>query len=335
MLSMNLMPSAPTWDPVVHDPRPASEVSSPANGAVAVAEVPPGLRCQLTHAPLEDAVLAEDGYTYNRQAWQAHVQAHPHGLLSPVTHQRVLPTVMPNRHLKNIVAEWHAWHAAQPPHARSFDMEGWVEDFVTKEVMQKPVALPDGMVCDEETARLHIFNHPQHPGRSMLDQRMTFNPQQKMLRDLNVLQLSEAVLGHAPGTLSRSYVLPSIAAMLPRTAPAADPGAQPQAAPGPAPLAIQAANPARRGRGAVQVLVGALTGCVMVAPLGLAIAAETGAFDALLTTKQARNLGVYAYLATAPWAATVLLIVYCAGCLGQRRRQVRQAAGAPAGANAV
>ena len=347
MTSTNPMPSAPSWNPAAHDAQRASGASGPANIEASMAQAPSGLRCQLTQAPLEDAVLAEDGYTYNRPAWQAHVQAHPRVLLSPVTHQLVSPGVVPNRHLKNIVAEWRAWHAAQPPHAQPFDMEGWVEDFVTKEVMREPVALPDGMVCDKETARLHIFKHPQHPGRSMLDQRVTFDPQQKMLRDLNVLQLSEAVLGYEPGTLSRVYVLPSIASMLPRTTPsmaavgggafvgAVGGGVQPPAAPGPAALAVQAPNPHNpRPNCARGVWLGLIAGAA-VAPLIVGLAAECGVFDAAIGANRGKSLGVFLLFLTAPWAAAMFAITSSAGCLDQRRNRPRRAAAAPVGAAAV
>ena len=189
-----MTPSASMSRAVPESPPTDAELASKAASSpagCATPQVPSGLRCKLTEALLEDAVLAEDGHSYNRSAWLAYTAAHPHALVSPATMQPVSARAVPNRHLKTLASEWRTWHAAQPPHAQPFDMSDWVEDNLKGEVMQQPVALPDGMVCDLSTARDLIFANPQHPGRSLVDATVTFNASQKVLRDLNVLELSE------------------------------------------------------------------------------------------------------------------------------------------------
>ena len=265
--------------------------SAPAASSTAVGgDVPAGLRCKITGAILQDAVLAEDGYTYNQSAWQAHVQQHPHTLRSPVTHQPVSALAVPNRNLKTIAAEWNIWQAAQPPHAEVFDMERWIEDPFTREVMREPVVLPDGMVCDKETARKDVFNHALHPGRSFLDENFTFDREQKLLRDLNLLELSEAVLGCAPGTLPRTYVIPTIASMLPRPAlhisAASGGNLAPRAVAG-VPQAPQqnAAGPVKRA-----VITGAWLG-VALTSLATGVSAASGALDKPMGREHARDFG--------------------------------------------
>ena len=280
-----MTPSVPNHRAVLETPPTDAEASpslASSPGQQATPPVPSGLRCKLTQALLDDAVLAEDGHSYNQQAWLAYTAAHPHALVSPATMQPVSACVVPNRHLKTLASEWRAWHAAQPPHARPFGLSDWVEDNLKGEVMQQPVALPDGMVCDLSTARDLIFGNPQHPGRSLVDETVTFTASQKVLRDLNVLELSEAVLGHPPGTLPRTYVVPTIAAMLgsrvtPLNMQVPGPAAGPPVLGAPVVQPLQRRQDARVVQGVAGVLAAAYVG-VAVAPLFIGVGLAEGAW---------------------------------------------------------
>ena len=292
--------------------------------------VPAGLRCKLSQRLLEDdAVLAGDGYTYSKSAWDTYTRAHPHALKSPVTHQPVSAAVVPSRHIKTVAAEWRAWHDASPAPTLPFDMVKWVKDF-DWEVMRQPVLLPDGVICDLETARSMIFNNTVHPGRSWVNREVTFDASQKLLRDLNTLELAEEAMGVPKGAWPRTYVVPSIASMLPRSPQAlgATLGTDlPQE--GPRALAHhaleQSVAPARRQTqhvirderyGTHALLVGVGFG-VALAPLVTGVAAYLGAFDGVMEDKKARMMSVILCVGTLPW---VMGLACLAVCLGRRPR---------------
>ena len=174
-------------------------------------DIPPGLRCKLSGERLVNPVLARDGYSYERAHWDRWVEHHPHDLRSPVTGAPVSPTVVEQRHLRA---------AAQEQALGRTDLAPWVRDIATLEAMRQPVRMPDGLVCDAASVQPLMFSAARR-GRSLLDPNRQFSSHEKIVPDLNLLELSEAVQGCTPYALPRCYVVPCMAALL-RSAPLSD-----------------------------------------------------------------------------------------------------------------
>eukprot|EP00873_Tetraselmis_striata_P035808 jgi/Tetstr1/456072/TSEL_042842.t1 len=88
---------------------PAQSDARPAAGPTAL-DMEEWLICPITQDIMADPVLAEDGYTYEREAIAAHFRRRA---VSPMTNLPIGTTVFPNRIVKSMVEEWPPRKLAQ------------------------------------------------------------------------------------------------------------------------------------------------------------------------------------------------------------------------------
>lgn len=64
--------------------------------------LPRSIFCPIAHVPMQDPVIASDGFSYERKALARWLQEHD---TSPITNRRMPNTVLPNHSLRHTIAE--------------------------------------------------------------------------------------------------------------------------------------------------------------------------------------------------------------------------------------
>jgi len=83
----------------------AAEWLAPPPPSVAVgAEPPEHLLCPITYELMDDPVILDDGYTYERRAIEEHLRRN--GLVSPMTNGPVSDRLVLNRSLRDLCTAW-------------------------------------------------------------------------------------------------------------------------------------------------------------------------------------------------------------------------------------
>ena len=143
------------------DAKLAAELQEEEKAAVlAAAAAPPGpppegqrplreqLRCPIDGALLEDAVLASDGYAYNKSSLQAHWTTKA-ALVSPVTGATMTSVLCRHNPIRSVVKELIA--APAKGQGVPADEPDLVLCPISQEVMQEPVLAEDGNLYDRAT----------------------------------------------------------------------------------------------------------------------------------------------------------------------------------------
>jgi len=143
------------------DAKLAAELQEEEKAAVlAAAAAPPGpppegqrplreqLRCPIDGALLEDAVLASDGYVYNKSSLQAHWTT-KEALVSPVTGATMTSVLCRHNPIRSVVKELIA--APDKGQGVPADEPDLVLCPISQEVMQEPVLAEDGNLYDRAT----------------------------------------------------------------------------------------------------------------------------------------------------------------------------------------
>ena len=64
--------------------------------------LPRSIFCPIAHVPMQDPVVASDGFSYERRALAQWLATHN---TSPITNRKMPNTVLPNHSLRNTIAE--------------------------------------------------------------------------------------------------------------------------------------------------------------------------------------------------------------------------------------